>query len=160
MVARDPLDVPAIDSFPPPRRALATLSARDGFGHDYPRFFADGRRVLVSRDVPRGDGTTRPDLFVWDWRSGSIARITRGASIRQADPSPDGRSAVGVRCADGICDLVRADLASGLVTVVVAGSPSVTWHRPRWWLDYIPSPAELGDLRLDLRGNRAAGGDQ
>jgi len=55
-----------------------------------------------------------------------------------------------------------ADEAPDLIVVVVrleARRPKslrAPWHRPRWWLDYVPSPAELCDLRLGLRGNKAA----
>jgi Tol biopolymer transport system component len=132
LLERDSLDVPAIDSFPIPRGAIATLLPENGRGHDHPRFFADSSRVLVSRDEPVGDGSSRPDLFIWDWRRGDVTRVTHGAGIRTADPSPDGRRAVATRCASGICDLVLVDLTNGAITTLAAGSPTVTWTRPRW----------------------------
>lgn len=128
----DPLDVPAIDPFPPPRRTLATLHPVGGRGFDAPRWFADGRHILVSRDVPLGDGASRPDLFIWDWQGSTVRRVTRGAAIRSADPSPDGTQAAGVRCLAGVCDIVLVDVASGAVRTLVSGTPDVTWHRPRW----------------------------
>jgi hypothetical protein len=135
LIERDPLDVPAIDSFPRPARAIATLHPVVGRPHESPRWFADGERLLVVRDEPLGDGATRPDLFVWNRRTRSLDRITRGAAIRQADPAPDGRTAAGVRCAAGICDVVRVDLTTGAIAVIASGSPSMTWHRARWSLD-------------------------
>ncbi|HEX4933645.1 MAG TPA: hypothetical protein VFV33_10735, partial [Gemmatimonadaceae bacterium] len=132
MLARDPQDVAPFDSFPPPKRAQRTLRAVAGRGHDNPRWFADGERLLVSRDEPLGDGAFRPDLFVWNTRHGGLRRVTHGAGIRSADPAPDGRSAAAVRCEAGSCDLVRVDLVSGRITTLVAGSPFVVWHRPRW----------------------------
>lgn len=132
LLERDSLDVPAIDSFPRPKRAVATLWPSLGRSHEYPRWFADNERVLVSRDEPLGDGTTRPDLFVWNYRTGALRRVTRGLGIRYADPSPDGRTAVGARCADGVCSLVLVDLATGGVRVLAPGRPDVVWSRPRW----------------------------
>ncbi len=128
---RDPRDVAAFDSFPPPRKVVATLRAARGRAADAPRWMADGERLLVVRDEPVGDGASRPDLFVWNRRSGRLKRVTKGAGIRTADPFPDGRTAAAVRCAGGVCDLVRVNLENGSWTRIVAGSPTVVWHRPR-----------------------------
>lgn len=132
MLERDPRDVAPFDSFPPRKRALATLRADRGRSHESPRWFADGERLLVSRDEPLGDGASRPDLFIWNARSGSTRRLTHGAGIRAADPAPDGRTAAGVRCANGICDLVRVDVATGNWVTLAPGSPFIVWHRPRF----------------------------
>jgi Tol biopolymer transport system component len=129
---RDSLDVPAVDSFPPARRAIATLEARGFRAFDAPRFLPDGRRLLVTHDEPLGDGTTRPDLFVWDMQRNDLRRVTHGAGIRAADPSPDGTSAIAARCLNGICDLVVVDLERGATRVIAHGSPGRVWHRPRW----------------------------
>lgn len=131
MLERDPLDVAPFDSFPPRKRAIATLHPSRGRGHDQPRWFSDNERLLLSRDEPLGDGASRPDLFIWNRASGGVRRVTRGAGIRSADPAPDGKTAVGVRCANGICDVVRVDLERGTWTTLVAGSPLVVWHRAR-----------------------------
>ncbi|MBK8248999.1 MAG: hypothetical protein IPK85_16600 [Gemmatimonadetes bacterium] len=128
---RDPRDVLPFDSFPAPKRSIATLRAARGRAADAPRWLADGERLLVVRDEPLGDGASRPDLFLWNRRSGRLRRVTHGAGIRTADPFPDGKSAAAVRCAGGICDLVRVDLERGTWTRITAGSPTVVWHRPR-----------------------------
>lgn len=132
LLARDPEDVPAIRRYPRPRRAVASLETRTGRSFESPRFLADGERLLVSRFEPVGDGTERPDLYLWSYRSGRLRRVTRGAAVRYGDPSPDGRSAVGVRCLRGFCDLVRVDLGNGAVTVLAAGSVARSYSRPRW----------------------------
>lgn len=132
MLERDPLDIAPFDSFPPPRRALQVLYAVGGRGHENPRWFADNARLLVSRDEPLGDGAVRPDLFIWDTRNGHVQRVTHGAGIRWGDPSPDGTRAAAVRCDAGSCGLVLVDLGSGRWTPIAPGSPTVTWHRPRW----------------------------
>lgn len=132
ILERDPLDVAPFDSFPLPRRTVATLRAVAGAGYSNPRWLPTGDQLLVSREVPLGNGQSRPDLFVWNWKTGKVRRLTRGAGIRFADPSPDGRRAVASRCDAGICSLVMVDLRTGEWHTLVAGSHTVTWHRPRW----------------------------
>ncbi|HEY7473001.1 MAG TPA: hypothetical protein VIE68_11705 [Gemmatimonadota bacterium] len=131
MLAADPADVPAVEWRPRPLEPLATLGPVGGRGHRAPRFLPDGERILVVRSEGLGDGRARPDLFEWTWRTGALRRVTRGAGIRAADPTPDGRSAIAVRCLDGICDLVEVDLASGRVEVVARGAPDAPFDRPR-----------------------------
>ncbi len=132
ILKRDPEDVAAIRAYPLPRPAVATLLAVDGRSHHDPRWFADGRHVLVWRSELTGDNVVRPDLFVWDTQTGALRRVTRGAAVRDADPAPDGRTAAGIRCASGRCDLVRVDLATGAVSTIAAGTFTRTWTRPRW----------------------------
>jgi hypothetical protein len=131
----DSLDVPATDSFPPPRREIATLLPFAGRSHDLPRWLPDNVHLLVNRDEPIGDGASRPDLFLWNYRTGALRRVTYGASIHHADPSPDGKMAAGVRCADGRCGLVIVDLATGAWHTLVAAHVNDAWYRPRWSSD-------------------------
>ncbi len=130
LLAHDPEDVPARSIYPPPKRALATLRARGGSGYESPRFMADGR-ILLSRNTARGDGSLSSDLYIWSPERASVRRVTRGASLRDPDPFPDGRSAIAARCRDGWCDVVRVDLATGAVGVLLRGSPTVSYYRPR-----------------------------
>ena len=132
LLARDPEDVPAVQVYPRARVPVATLDAARGQGYDLPRFFSDGRRVLVTHDEPLFDGALRPDLYEWNLQTGSLRRVTHGAAVRGADPSPDGRTAIGVRCLGGVCDVVRVDLGTGAVSVVLAGSPVREYYRPRF----------------------------
>ena len=129
---RDPEDVPAVQPYPLPKTPIATLRPVEGRAHDDPRFFANGKRILVSRFEPRGDGSLRPDLFEWNIETKRLRRVTRGAGVRSGDPSPDGRSAVAVRCRGGICDVVGVDLPTGRLRVLAAGSPTRYFHRPRY----------------------------
>ncbi len=130
--ALDPEDVPAVEYLPRPLRTVATLAAVNGRAFDAPRFMPDGVELLVVRDEARPDGVLRPDLWLWHSRTGSLRRVTRGAAVRDADPAPDGRSALGTRCLRGTCDVVRVDLASGAVTTVLAGTLDLVYRRPRW----------------------------
>ncbi len=135
LLARDPEDVAAIDRDPPPRRALHTLHAVAGRAHSAPRWFADAQRLLVTRWDPLADGRLRPELFIWTPSHDRLTRVTTGAGVQAADPSPDGATAVALRCATGTCDVVRVDLSTGTVTAVVPADPAVNWYRPRWLPD-------------------------
>jgi hypothetical protein len=146
----DPQDVPAHSIYPPPRKVLASLRAKSGAPYESPRFLADGR-VLLDRNVDAGRGTLAPDLFIWSPASHSVQRVTHHASIRDADPSPDGRFAVGMQCIHGWCDVARVDLASGVDSVILAGSPSRSYFRPRYSPDgarILVSVSDSGRWRL------------
>jgi hypothetical protein len=132
LLARDPEDVPAIEWRPRPKKALATLHPMHGFAPTEPRWLADGKAILFVRGAGVADGSVRPDLFVWEWERGVVRRVTHGAGIRSADPSPDGAEAVAERCVDGSCDLVRVDLHSGAITPVLSAGPTENFTRPRW----------------------------
>ena len=131
LVARDSEDVAAVRRFPPAKRILATLHAVGNQSYQDPRFFRDGR-VLVWRNSARGDGSWAPDLYAWDPQRRSVNRLTRGANVRQGDPSPDGSTIAATRCAAGRCDLVFVDVATGEVRVVAEGNDERSFHRPRF----------------------------
>ena len=132
LLQRDSLDVAPIDSFPPPRRTIATLRPASGRSHELPRWMPDGVNVLVVRDEAVPNGATRPDLFQWNTRTGDVRRVTHGASVRYADPSPSGREAVAIRCHGGMCSLVIIALETGAWRVLAPGRPELVWHRPRY----------------------------
>ena len=135
MLRLDPEDVPAVQWRPRPKQAVAVLYPSGGVPYDEPRFLPSDNELLLVRATGRGDGATRPDLFVWNFRSGEVRRVTHGAGLRHADPSPDGRYAVGDRCVEGICDIVRVDLRTGASTVLMHGSTHAVYDRPRYSAD-------------------------
>ena len=159
-IGRDSLDVPSVPRGPPPRPALAILDASHGRGFDDPRFFADGERLLVIHNEPLADGALRPDLFEWLPGTDEVRRITHGASVRDADPAPDGKTALAVRCRDGICDVVSVDLANGALRVVLAATPTRQYYRPRFAPDgrsAIVSVHDVDRWRLEVFDIGAAG---
>lgn len=131
LLRRDPDDVPSRSFYPPPRREIISLAPDDGAAFEGPRWLPDNKRLLLTRSVPLRDGTLRPDLYTWSAEDGTLSRLTRGAAVRDADISPDGRWAAAVRCDQGWCDLVRVDLANGTVRVIAAGSLTRNFYRPR-----------------------------
>ena len=132
LLRRDPQDVPARRIYPAPRRALATLAASDGRAYEDPRWFPDGRRLLLWRSTRRPDGALRPDLYIWDYTRNEVRRLTHNASVRNADISPDGRRVAALRCRAGHCDVVSIDVASLTIRAIAAGDVLTSYARPRW----------------------------
>jgi hypothetical protein len=130
-IARDPEDVPDREFYPRPKKPVITLMAEDGAPFEQPRWFGDARRLLVTRRTPLADGTLRGDLYVWNAENGDLRQVTHGAGIQEADPSRDGTWAAATRCAHGWCDLVRVDLATGVVRLLRPGSVTRNYYRPR-----------------------------
>lgn len=130
---RDSQDVAAIRIYPQLAKPVATLTARRGRTFGSPRFIdTAGTLLLLESWSVRRDGTQRPDLAIWNVQSNDVRYVTDGAAVQDADPSPDGRSAVAVRCTGGACDLVLVSLATGDVTVLQSGSPTKVYNHPRW----------------------------
>ena len=130
-LARDPEDVPARSFYPPPKHEVVTLMSNDGAPYESPRWMPDNKHLLVTRLMPLSDGAYRPDVFLWSAVDGSIRRLTTGAALRNPDPSFDGRWAAAVRCDHGWCDLVKVDLSTGAITVLIPGSETRNYYRPR-----------------------------
>lgn len=141
---RDSLDVPDRAFFPPTKRPVATLEALNGAAYLYPRWFADNKRVLVTRWTQRGDGTSGPDLYVWSV-NGTVRRLTDGEDLLHADPSPDSREAVAMRCREGHCDVVRVYFATNLVQVLLQGTAQRSYYRPRFSADGSRFAAAVSD---------------
>lgn len=167
--ASDPEDVPARPIHPPPKRVLASLSVTSGSAYQSPRFLPNGE-VLLSRYMPVGDGSLRPDLFIWNPARRSVRRVTHRAAISDADASPDGKSAIGTRCAQGWCDVVLVDLATGADRTLAQGSPQRSYYRPRfapnggqflvsanedgrWTLRVFTASGHMAPVSLPFRGN-------
>jgi len=142
---RDSLDVADRNFNPPPKRIRKTLEAVNGLAYLHPRWFADNRRLMVTRWTPRPDGTTSPDLYVWNTETDNVARITNGERVLQADPSPDSREAVAMRCHVGHCDIVRVYLAVKSVTSLLEGDPYRSYYRPRFSPDGQRFSASVSD---------------
>ena len=128
---KDPEDIAAVETGPPPHERLHTLPTVDGAAPSEPRWLPDGRSLIVVRTLPDGEGFLHPDLFRWTPEGGRLERLTRGADLRHPDPGPDGSWAVAVRNRHGLSQLVRVDLAGGGVEALTEPSVTVVWDRPR-----------------------------
>ena len=165
ILARDPEDVPPVRTKPLPRKAKHSLVLRDGGDIRYPRWTRDGKAIVFSHRATDADGMLHFDLYRWDFEK--VTRITHGADVRDADPLPDGRTAVAVRNRYGASQLVNVDLTNGVVTPrgeasvdEVETHPRVSpdgtrvahvAHRGARWNLYISD--EKGDERIELPGD-------
>ena len=127
----DPEDLLPVPQIPRGRTARYTLRDVNGASFREPRWFGDGKRLLVIRSDYRPDGSLRPDLFEWMLETGRVRRITHGATISDADVLPGDTISVGTRCYAGQCDLMRIDLRTGAMHMVLAGDPYTQYARPR-----------------------------
>lgn len=138
LLERDPEDVPAVLQGPFPRKPLHELPTRDGSEATTPRWMADGRSVLFVRFEPDTEGFLHPDLFRWtppnEDNPGEVRRLTRGADLRDPDPSPlasDPDWAVAVRNRHGLSSVVRIDLRTGEERALVEPTVESIFDRPR-----------------------------
>jgi Tol biopolymer transport system component len=132
MLTRDPLDVPDRRFYPAPKRVEHSLPATNGRSYQMPRWFGDGRRLLLTRWTQRVDGTLSPALYVWDTEDGTVRRVTAPAGLMHADPHPTRDEAVAMQCRGGRCDIVWVDLRRGTMRTVLQGNERLSYYRPRW----------------------------
>lgn len=128
---RDPEDTPPVQLKPLTRKPIHSFTARDGGDIEGPRWLPGGAAILYSHRQPDAEGFLHHDLFVWSPATGDNQRLTRSADVKQADPAPDGRSAVAVRSRQGLSQLVRVDLRSGAVTELTPFSLDSVDAHPR-----------------------------
>jgi hypothetical protein len=129
---RDPHDVPDRRFYPRPKKPDKVLPALNGRSYQMPRWFADNRRVLVTRWTGRDDGTLSPALYVWDTDDGEVRRVTPAVGVLHGDPHPDGRQAVAMQCHWGHCDIARVDLERGVMVTLLEGNAHTSYYRPRY----------------------------
>ncbi|HYK02150.1 MAG TPA: hypothetical protein VE974_10365 [Thermoanaerobaculia bacterium] len=127
--ARDPEDVRPVRTKPLSRKAIHSLVMPDGGGIESPRWTRDGKSIVFSHRVPDAEGFLHYDLYRWDFER--LTRITHLADVRDADPMPDGRTAVALRSRHGKSQLVNVDLTSGAVTPRTEASVDVVESHPR-----------------------------
>ncbi|HSP13337.1 MAG TPA: hypothetical protein VLV78_01145 [Thermoanaerobaculia bacterium] len=131
ILKRDPEDVPPVLAKPLPRKIMHSFTPADGGDVSAPRWTGDGKSILFSHRQPDGEGFLHHDLFLWTPSTGESRRVTRLADVFDADPLPDGRSAVAVRTRNGLSQLVNVDLSSGAVTPRNEPSLETVYSHPR-----------------------------
>lgn len=131
IIERDPEDSLPVRSKPLPREPIDTYSSLDGGDLSGPRWIRDGRSILFSHRQPDSDGFLHHDLFVWTPEEDRTRRVTHLADVSQADPMPDGRSAIAVRTRHGYSQLVTVDLTTGEVRPLTERSLDLVYSHPR-----------------------------
>lgn len=129
ILVRDPEDVRAVRAKPLPRKAVHTLVMPNGGDIEGPRWMRDGKSILLAHRVRDAEGFLHFDLYRWDFET--LTRITHLADVRDADPMPDGRTAIAVRSRFGASELVSVDLTTGEVTARSAASIDAAVTHPR-----------------------------
>ena len=153
VLAADPEDVAPVETGPLPREPLAELPLEDSGAGAVPRWLPDGS-ILFTQTLPDAEGFLRWDLFRWHPESGEVERLTTGADLRLADPSPDGSWVAALRVRWGLTEIVRLDLGNGEVSTLVPGAIGTILDAPR----LSPNGERLaylrhadGDWRLRIR---------
>lgn len=131
LLEKDPEDVPALRRQPLPPKELRALTAVNGGDFQTPRFFRDGKALLLTRNEPGEDGRLSPDLYRFELATGELRRLTHGAGLRDADPLPDGQTAIALRQRYGKSELVQVELSSGAEVVLDAPPFPTTFAQPR-----------------------------
>ncbi len=131
IIERDPEDVLPVRSKPLPREPIDTYSPLDGGDVSGPRWMPDGRSILFSHRQPDAEGFLHHDLFIWNTENDSARRITHLADVSQADPMPEGQSAIAVRTRHGYSQLVTVDLTTGDVRPLTERSVDLVYSHPR-----------------------------
>ncbi|HEY3056524.1 MAG TPA: hypothetical protein VGK31_11400 [Thermoanaerobaculia bacterium] len=131
MIARDPEDYPPVTTKPLPRKEVHSLTPPDGGNVETPRWTRDGKSILYSHRQPDAEGFLHHDLFLWNPSTGENRRVTHLADVFDADPLPDGHSAVAVRSRHGLSQIVIIDFASGEVREVTKPSLDTVYSHPR-----------------------------
>ena len=131
MLKLDPEDVAPVRSKPLPRKPLYSWTPADGSDLATPRWMPDGQSLLFSHRQPDRDGFLHHDLFLWTPETNEARRVTHLADVEDADPLPDGRSAVAVRTRFGQSQLVIVDLATGAIEPLTTESLDSVYASPR-----------------------------
>ena len=87
-------------------------------------------RLLISQDEFQDPYRIYSDLYVLGLDGGQT-RLTEGRRLGQPSVAADGTWAVAIQDGGGTNAVVRVDLASGAVTVLVSPDPDVHWAFPR-----------------------------
>lgn len=129
ILARDPEDVAPLRTKPLPRKDVHALVMPDGGDIETPRWTRDGKAVVFTHRTPDAEGFLHFDLYRWDFEH--LTRITHLGDVRDADPHPDGRTAIAVRSRYGATQLVTVDLTTGAVTPRGEASIDTVVSHPR-----------------------------
>lgn len=169
MLRSDPQDVAPVRTKPLSRKPLFTLIPPDGGDINWPRWTRDGKSILFTHKQPDREGFLHHDLFLWTPAAHETRRVTHLADVEDADPLPDGTSAVAVRNRNGLSQLIIVNISSGEVTQYAEPSLDKIAAHPRassdgriawaehdatgWHLDGVPALAGQDRLKPVLQSS-------
>ncbi len=130
-LVRDPGDVAAVRRKPWPAKRLRELRAINGGDFLSPRFYPDGKALLLTRLEPGADARLLPGLYRFDIASGELAKLEHGAGLRDGVLLPSGHEVIALRQIYGRTQLVRVDLQSGAEQILDAPPFPVVFADPR-----------------------------
>jgi len=130
LTERDPDDVVAIDPRTAPHELVASLVDRSHSPRTA-RWIDDSSLLFDAGDFDRYRRLRR-DLYRFDVDTSSTTRLTRHADLRDADPHPDGQTAVAIRGSWGLTQLVLVDLETAQITALTEPSAEVVVDQPRY----------------------------
>jgi hypothetical protein len=131
ILQRDPEDVAPVRAKPLPRKVRYSFTPSDGGDIESPRWMPDGKSLIYIHRQPDLNGFLHRDLFRWTPESGRNLRITHLAGVSDADPMPDGTTAVAVRNRFGYSQLVNVNMLTGAVTARTEPSLDSVYSHPR-----------------------------
>ncbi|OBP13349.1 hypothetical protein A5320_18730 [Rheinheimera sp. SA_1] len=91
----------------------------------------DNHSIVFGGDTKDADGMMRQDLYRWDLQTGAVTALSTEQNLRRFDVSADGRFIIAERSKDGFAQLVRLDLASGVLTELTAAELEHVYDFPR-----------------------------
>ena len=130
IIRRDPEDVAPVSAKPLPRKILHSFRVPDGGDIETPRWTRGGS-ILYTHRQPDREGFLHRDLFLWNPSAAENRRVTHFADVSDADPFPDGQSAIAVRSRYGLTQLVRVELGTGAVSALTEPSLERVYSHPR-----------------------------
>ena len=135
ILERDPEDVAPVRPLPLPRKPVHERTFANGADPRDPRFSHDGKSIFFHQLDPDDEGVLHAELYRWQIADDRLERLTSRGDLREADPSPDGKSLVAVQSRFGKSSIVRFDLTTREVEVLVPGDVHTIHARPRWSRD-------------------------
>lgn len=119
VLERDPEDVLPIDPPALPHERLHSLTLPRGADVESVAFAGEPNLVLFTSNHPDDDGVLHSELHVWNPEDDLVRRVTSGGDVFSISPDPAATSVTAVRNRFGKSAIVRIELASGRIDVLV-----------------------------------------
>lgn len=91
----------------------------------------DNNSIVFGADTKDAAGMMHQDLYRWDLQTGAVTALSTEQNLRRFDVSADGRFMIAERNKDGFAQLVRLDVATGLLTELTPPELEHVYDFPR-----------------------------